>query len=71
MDRTDVIQVGRFWRVFINGNLLVRNRTVTTPLGMEKRTEPREFMTEEQAWGFLKGKVRACPWLKWEIKEGI
>jgi hypothetical protein len=71
MDLVEVKPVGRFHRIWINGNLLVRNRTVTTPLGMEKRTEPREFMTEEQAWGFLKGKVEACPWLKWKIKEGI
>jgi len=45
MDHVEVKLVGRFHRIWINGELLVRKRGV--------RIIPREFMTEEQAWGFL------------------
>ena len=52
-DYLEVIPQGRFWWVFINGQLLTRNKTVETTSGSQVKTVPREFMTDLQAWGFL------------------
>jgi len=78
-DREDalrVIQVGRFWRVFINGQILTRTRTVDTPEGWQEKTEPREFHADMQAWRFLgevqrRYKRKYGVDLGWEIKGEV
>ena len=67
-DHLSVTQVDRFWRIFVNGQLLTKTRTIETPQGQQVETTPREFMREDQAWGFLGEKARVYPWLGWTIQ---
>lgn len=65
MDRIDVLQVGRFWRIFINGGLVTRED--------RRKLRPREFLTDLKAWQYL-GDVQRTHYartgehLGWHIK---
>jgi len=43
-DRIDVLQVGRFWRIFVNGGIVTRGTS---------QLKPREFLTDLRAWQWL------------------